>query len=94
MSFIGKTYFTFCASMGVYGFTRGYRSTIHKDREALTAEKCVIGFINGICYVAPILNIGPTFRLLNRLEIEYKNLDKEQHKSNYEEYMGICKDTI
>lgn len=94
MSFIGKTYFTFCSGMGIYGFTRGYRSNIHKDREALTAEKCINGIVNGICYAAPILNMGPTFRLLNRLEIEYKNLNKEEHKSNYEEFMGMCNDTI
>lgn len=94
MSFVGKTYATFCVGMGIYGFTRGYRSNIYKDRESLTAEKYVSGLVNGICYAAPILNIGPTFRLLNRLEIETKNLNKEQHKSNYEEFMGICNDTI
>lgn len=94
MSFLGKTYIAFCSGMGIYGFTRGYRSNIREDKENLTAEKCLSGILNGICYAVPIANIGPTFRLINRLEIEYKNLNKEEHKSNYEEFIGICKDTI
>lgn len=94
MTFLSKVYLTFCTGMGIYGFTRGYRSETHKDRESLTAEKCGKGLINGICYGAPIINIGPTLRLLNRLEIDYKNLNKEQHKSEYEEFIGTCKDTI
>ena len=94
MSFLGKAYISFCTGMGVYGFTRGYRSNIHKDRESLTAEKCVSGLLNGICYGTPIFNIGPIFRLVNRLEIQHKSLNKEEHKSNYEEFMGICNETI
>ena len=94
MSFLGKAYATFCSGMGVYGFTRGYRSNIHTNKEPLTAEKCVSGLLNGICYGAPIFNVGPMFRLLNRLEIEHKNLNKDEHKSNYQEFMGVCNDTI
>ena len=36
----------------------------------------------------PPLNIICVIKILNRMEIENKNLDKDMHKNEYEEYIG------
>lgn len=94
MGFLTKLYGTFCVGMGVYGFTRGYRSYTCKEDNNLISTKVVQGVINGVMYGTPIFNIWPTLRLLNRLEVKYKNLNKDNYKSNYEESFGVCKETI
>lgn len=94
MTFFNKLYPTFCVGMGLYGSHRGYRSKSHGEDNRLTIDKMTLGFINGIIYAAPIVNIWPTVKLLNRMEIEYKQLDKHLYKSNYEEVVGVCEDTF
>jgi hypothetical protein len=44
-------------------------------------------------YTAPGINLFPLYRLFNRIEIDYKNLDKEKHSENYRELVGKCYDT-
>lgn len=76
--------------MGVYGFSREYRA----NQSDLTSNKFFCGLFNGILYAAPVLNIFPILRLFNRLEIEYKQLDKDKYKYEYTEITGECNDTI
>ena len=94
MSFLTKFYGTFCGTMGLYGFTRGYRCDIETNKPILTSEKYFNGLINGLYYATPIFNMSPTRKLLNRLEIEYKNFNKNNYKDNYTEITGVCNDTI
>jgi hypothetical protein len=94
MALLTKLYGTFCVGMGTYGFTRGYRAYSGTEDTNLTCDKVLQGVINGMAYGAPILNMWPTFRLLNRLEIECRSLNKDNYQSNYEEFIGVCKETI
>jgi hypothetical protein len=94
MTVLKKLYPTFCVGMGLYGSYRGYKSKPQGEYHLLTIDKFSRGFINGIMYAAPVANIWPTVKLLNRVEIEYKQLDKSLYKSNYEEIVGVCEDTF
>lgn len=84
---------TFCTGMGVYGFSRGYRSEID-GRSKLTMDKISSSILNGMLYSIPIFNMYHFSRLLNRIEIEHKNLDPEKFKSEYKEIDGECKFTF
>ena len=84
----------FCSSMSVYGVTRGYRAQNIRDKDTLTSGRIANGIFNGLLYAVPIVNIGPTIRLINRLEIDYKGLNPNDYKDNYREFIGECDDTI
>lgn len=93
-SYFAKTLFGFSSMMGVYGFSRGYRSLDHNGREPLSMDKVTHGFLNGLLYTAPIFNIIYVSRLINRIEIEYLDLNRDNYKSEYREIVGDCMDTI
>lgn len=88
MKLATKLYGTFCVGMGGYGFTRGYRAKVINDKEGLTSDKITNATFNALFYAAPIANIGPTIRLINRLEIEHKGLNMNDYKDNYREFVG------
>lgn len=94
MNLAAKLYGTFCVGMGMYGFSRGFRAQYNQDKERLTSDKITNAAFNGLFYAAPIANIGPTIRLINRLEIEYKGLNASDYKDNYREFVGDCEETI
>jgi hypothetical protein len=75
-------------SLGIYGFSRGYRAKRDCNYNKLTSEKFLSGCVNGVFYMLPPLNIICVIKILNRMEIENKNLDKDMHKNEYEEYIG------
>lgn len=83
-------------SLGIYGFSRGYRSgsKYEPNHEKLTSHKILGGTINSIFYMIPPWNLYYVTKLFNRMEIEYKNLDKGLYKSEYEDITGECKDTF
>lgn len=81
-----KLYSTFCISMGMYGISRGYRSV--KDTKKLALEKTGYSIMNGLMYATPICNTIPFIRLLNRVEIEYYDLDKTYFGTEYTEFGG------
>lgn len=85
---------TFCTCMGIYGFSRGYRSEQFDGSCRLTTDKISSSIFNGMLYSIPVYNLLHFSRLLNRLEIEHKNLDKEKYKSEYKEINGECKSTF
>ena len=88
-------YGVFCASMGVYGCSRGYRSQHYEEvYDELTTDRITLSLLNGIIYATPGFNIVSFVRLLNRLEIQHKKLDKNKYKLNYKEVHGICYDTL
>lgn len=87
---IDNIYGKFCIGMVGYGFYRGYNI----ENSTFYTEKIIKGVLNGGYYGFPFINMFPTIRLLNRLEISYKNLDKYQHKSEYEELFGYCYHTL
>lgn len=100
-SLIEKCFFTFHVGMGIYGFTRGFRSNRehYKDfninRKLLLSERFVEGFMNASYYVVPFFNLFPLYRLVNRVEISIRGLKKEDYKNYYKEPLsGYCFDTL
>jgi len=91
---LGRVYSGFCVGMGIYGYTRGFRSEYKNNSKKLITEKLSGGLFNALFYAAPIVNLWPTLRLIDRLEIEYKNLDKTKYKGAYQELVGQCNDTL
>jgi hypothetical protein len=87
-----RLYGGFCVSMGLYGFTRGFRSETESKR--LITDKLAAGFFNSLMYSAPIVNLWPLTRLVNRLEIDYNDLEKKQYQDSFRELVGDCYDTI
>jgi|Laugrespbdmm15sd_2_1035082.scaffolds.fasta_scaffold148235_1 hypothetical protein len=85
---------TFCTCMGMYGFSRGYRSEQNLHRHKLIVDKVSSSIVNGLLYSVPIYNLYHFSKLLNRLEIEYKNLDPEKFEIEYTEINGVCKSTF
>lgn len=92
MALYTKIYKGICLSMGGWGFSRGYRS--NDNTKTLTSEKLFISSTNAIMYATPIINFIPLIKLVDRMEIKYKNLDKENFKSSYKEFSGVCYDTF
>ena len=82
----------FCTCMGMYGFSRGYRSENFDGRDKLTTKltttRITTSIINGVLYSAPIFNLYYFSKLLNRLEIEHKQLDPKEFPSEYREIDG------
>lgn len=105
-SLLYKTITRFHIGMGVYGFTRGFRSNydhsisrvITQDtsqRNLLLSERFLEGFINSTIYLAPVWNIYPLFCLSNRIEISIRGLKKDDYKDYYKEpFSGYCFDTL
>lgn len=89
MTIFNKVYFGFSIGMGMYGFSRGYRCKENK----LYSDKIVCGTLNSIFYSAPIINIFPLYRLINRIEVEKRQLDKNKYLDIYKEVFGTCSST-
>lgn len=89
-----KSLITTSGVMGVYGFSRGYRSNDIAGQPRLTMDRINNGFLNGVLYCTPLFNVVHFSRLLNRLEVEYLDLDPEMYKNEYREITGVCKDII
>ena len=96
----------FNMGMGVYGFTRGYRSKPYSqymyktekdklEKERLITTKVINGLGNGIMYSLPIWNIPMVLNLCERIEIEMKGYNKEEYVKSYLEWFdGKCDDTL
>lgn len=100
---ISNLYCKFTLGMGVYGFTRGYRSENlyyknfgfeNNNNKRLTTEKISAGAVNTIIYLAPIFNLLQGYKLIKRMEISYRNKTKTDYPEAYEELVGYCPDTI
>jgi len=91
-----KILFGFQSIMGLYGFTRGYRSYDSKDEIRLTTTKLMNGFSNAFFYTMPFVNIPSFLYLIDRFEIKIKGLDnkKKEFRSCYKEWTGFCDDDI
>lgn len=93
---ITKAFWRFNIGMGIYGFTRGFRSDFERSpRKLLFTERLLGSLANSTIYFLPVYNIYQLYRIINRLEIYSRGLNKEEYKSAYEEpFSGICKDTL
>jgi|UniRef100_A0A6C0ALU2 hypothetical protein len=93
--FLFKSFIVANTSFGIYGFSRGYRGTSEYDNNTrLTTQKIFNGTISGIFYMIPPWNLYFIKKLLNRIEIKYRNLDKNLYNYEYDDLTGECKDTI
>lgn len=90
MSF-NKAYTTTTFALFSYGFSRGYRCQEYKQEHH--SVKISAGIVNSTAYVVPVLNFYPIWNLMNRITVNYFNLDQNKHKDNYKELVGICYDT-
>ena len=91
MTIFHRLYTGFTFGMTAYGFNRGYRCEEFKN--SLYTDKIFAGIINSTMYTAPGINLFPLYNLINRIEIDYRNLDKDKHSDNYRELVGKCYDT-
>jgi hypothetical protein len=91
MSLFHKLYTGFTFGMTAYGFSRGYRCEEYKNR--FYTDKIFAGVVNSTMYTAPGINLFPLYRLVNRIEIDYKKKDKHAYYENYIELVGKCHDT-
>ena len=74
-------------SFGVYGFSREFRSK-NLYTERFFTEKIFVSSLNGMLYLTPPYNIYFLTKLLNRLEIQSKTMDKKLHEDEYTEFFG------
>lgn len=94
-----KTFFALNTGMGIYGFTRGYRSRSKFDNGDdngdmnLMTYKMMYGMVNSILYMIPPWNIYYFTKLVNRIEIQKRGLDKTMYENEYNEHCGICSET-
>ena len=102
MNKLRNSFYTLYFSFGIYGFSRGFRSNYdynsftkgsgNKEYEynsnRFFTEKLFLGTLNAIIYVTPPYNIYYLAKLLNRLEIQRKSLNKSDYKDQYIELFG------
>ena len=96
-----KLYTGYSIAMTTYGFSRGYRCDNAKllnfgvENDTKTQnEKICGGVINSCLYLPPLLNFLQTWKMIKRLEISHKNLDKMNNTEEYKELVGFCYDTL
>lgn len=80
--------------MGVYGFTRGWRSQRSGEEPRLLYHKCFSGMANGLFYAYPLVNLLTLASLIGRLEVKARGLDPTKYDDCYREMDGECTDTI
>ena len=89
-----KLYFKFCAGMGVYGFSRTWRSDSDSDSDSLNVEKFVSSVVNGIAYASP----GPyqlyALYCLSKRIGYMSNASKETYIDAFKEIGGYCYSTF
>lgn len=89
---MSRSYAFLSGCFGIYGFSRQYR--IEKKEKSLYTDKIGKSFINSVFYIAPIINIYQIIKLVNRIEIKYNTLDKNNYKIEYTEFSGVLFETI
>ena len=86
--------------IGLYGFTRGYRSIPYEVKYDTTGQRVLLtqkisnGLMNGLIYCTPILNIPMVMSCINRIEIKARGLEPNKYVSSYQEWTGMCYDTL
>lgn len=91
MTLLKRSFIGFTTYMAVYGFSRGYRSEFaYGNIDKLTTDRIRSGILNGLIYSAFPFNIYQISRLLNRIEIESKGLNKNDYPEEFREITGEC----
>ena len=75
-----------------YGFYRQWTSKMPEGFD-LYGHRICASTCNGIVYISPF-SIFKLFNLMNRIDINYHNLDKLKYSSSYEELLGINYNTV
>jgi hypothetical protein len=85
-------YWKWCSVMFPYGLYRGWNcEENHITR--LKAQRVFWSVLNGVTYTTP-LGIYHLFMQVNRFDIEYHQLDKNQYSYCYQESFGINYNTV
>jgi hypothetical protein len=79
-------YAKWCMVMFPYGTYRQWTS-VNREPYDLTGHRILSSSVNGIYYASP-WGVIKLFDLFNRLDVKYRNLDKEKYKKSYEELIG------
>jgi hypothetical protein len=93
--------------IGLYGFTRGYRSIPYEvkydttgkrvtvyNNNVLVTQKITNGVMNGFMYCMPMWNIPMVMNGMNRVEIKVRGLEADKYLSSYQEWSGMCYTTL
>lgn len=90
-----KAFLVLNTGFGIYGFSRGYRAQSKFDTEPkLFSYKLMHGLANSIFYMIPPWNVYYATKLINRIEIDRRKLDKSNYLDEYEEVCGKCEVTL
>ena len=79
-------YAKWCMVMFPYGTYRQWKCEIREPFD-LYGHRVLGSCINGIYYMSP-LGVVKIFDLFNRVDVKYRNLDKEKYKNSYQELLG------
>ena len=90
--------------MGLYGATRGYRSTSHYNHyekkwektHSLIGHRLINTMANGVFYMYPPCGMIGMIHLMNRIQIRQMGWNSEEFPKEYEEYPfgTYCLDTL
>ena len=100
VSRIGNIIVGFHCLSALYGVSRGYRSIpfekhINENNYILLHSlKLKNSLFNGVMYGMPFWNIPTLCNVFDRIEIEVRGLDKNLYYKSYEEWVGVCYDTL
>jgi hypothetical protein len=80
---------------GIYGFSREWRSTKENENILFLTHKIGYSLFNGLVYASPPFNFYFFYRLINRIEIQKRSLNKKNHINEYIEISGrVCNSTF
>ena len=90
--------------MGLYGATRGYRSTDHynfyekkwEKTHFLIGHRIINMAANGVFYMHPLGGMVGMIHLMNRIQIQQMEWKSEEFPNEYQEFpfSTYCRDTI
>lgn len=97
-----KYYGIFSSAMGVYYSIRGFQISHSKPfksnelvkSDILIGDRLVCGLSNGALHALPLWNIYGFMRLMNRIEIYYRDLEKDKFYNQYQEVGGYNMSTL
>jgi hypothetical protein len=85
-------YAKWCMFMFPYGVYRQWKCEIREPFD-LYGHRMIAASMNGFYYISPF-GLTKIFDLGNRLDVKYRNLDKEKYKRSYEELLGYNYNTF
>lgn len=86
MTISSKLFYYTHLGMGAYGVYRGFN--IEGSNKISMPERVINSLFNGVMYITPIFNLIQVVKFVNRVEIDYRRLDKDTSNFIYCEING------